>query len=117
MVKVGDFGLAMQLNHSISARSSIHGTDLYMAPEVYDERTCLKSDVWSLGISIIEMAEARNPFAGRSEEDMRSGQPPCLSSSEWSSDLIDFVKKCLVKDVNERPEVEELLLVSVSVMR
>ena len=88
-----------------------------MAPEVYEGHGCLKSAVWSLGISTIEMAEARNPFAGRSEEDMRSGQPPCLSSSEWSSDLVDFVKKCLVKDVKERPEVEELLLVSVVVMR
>ena len=72
MVKVGDFGLAMQLNHSISARSSIHGTDLYMAPEVYDERTCLKSDVWSLGISIIEMAEGKNPFDGLSAAKVRN---------------------------------------------
>ena len=72
MVKVGDFGLAMQLNHSISARSSIHGTDLYMAPEVYEERACLKSDVWSLGISIIEMAEGKNPFDGLSAAKVRN---------------------------------------------
>ena len=43
------------------------------------------------------------------------GEPPSLTSSGWSSDLIDFVKKCLVKDVNARCSVEELLKVSVEV--
>ena len=64
VVKVGDFGLAMQLNYSVSARSSIHGTDLYMGPEVYAGQCVLKSDVWSLGMSMIEIAEGRHPFAG-----------------------------------------------------
>ena len=116
-MKLGDSELDVWADHSYSKRQRVCSSPVYMAPEVYEGHGCLKSAVWSLGISTIEMAEARNPFAGRSEEDMRSGQPPCLSSSEWSSDLIDFVKKCLVKDVNERPAVEELLLVSVSVMR
>ena len=40
--------------------------------------------------------------------------PPSLSSSEWSSDLVDFVKRCLVKDVNARSSVDALLKVSVS---
>ena len=40
---------------------------------------------------------------------------PSLSSSQWSSDLVDFVSKCLVKDVNERASVDELLKVSVVV--
>ena len=44
------------------------------------------------------------------------GEPPSLSSSEWSSDLVDFVKRCLVKDVKDRSSVEELLRVGVSVM-
>ena len=38
--------------------------------------------------------------------------PPSLSSSEWSSDLVDFVNRCLVKDVKERASVDELLQVS-----
>ena len=42
------------------------------------------------------------------------GEPPSLSSSEWSSDLVEFVKRCLVKDVNRRSSVEELLKVGVS---
>ena len=62
MVKVGDFGLAVQLEHSCSRRNTACGTSLYMAPEVYGDGALLKSDVWSLGISIIEMAEGKHPF-------------------------------------------------------
>ena len=45
-----------------------------MAPEVYEEEGCLKSDVWSLGISIIEMAEGKNPFDGLSAAKVRNGR-------------------------------------------
>ena len=62
VIKVGDFGLAAQLNSSASRRSVVCGTSLYMAPEVFQERTCLSSDIWSLGISAIELAEGKQPF-------------------------------------------------------
>ena len=118
MVKLGDFGLAVQLEHSCSRRNSVCGTSMYMGPEVYEEGACLKSDVWSLGISVIEMAEGKNPMASWSSfqviKRVCEGEPPLLSSSGWSSDLIDFVRRCLVKDVNERASVEELLRVGVS---
>lgn len=42
---------------------SIAGTHWYMAPEVLDGLTQVKSDVWSLGITLIELADRRNPFA------------------------------------------------------
>ena len=42
---------------------SIAGTPWYMAPEVLDGLTQVKSDVWSLGITLIELADRRNPFA------------------------------------------------------
>ena len=119
MIKLGDFGLAVQLEHSCSKRNTTCGTSLYMGPEVYDGGACLKSDVWSLGISIIEMAESKNPFADfTSLQVMKKvcfGEPPSLSSSGWSSDLIDFVKKCLVRDVKKRASVDDLLKVSVVV--
>ena len=119
MIKLGDFGLAVQLEHSCSKRNTTCGTSWYMGPEVYEEEACLKSDVWSLGISIIEMAEGKNPFAGMTSAKIMNlvlnKSPPSLSSSGWSSDLVDFVKKCLVKDVNERASVDELLEVSVVV--
>ena len=107
--------MAVQLEHSCSRRSSLCGTSMYMGPEVYNEGACLKSDVWALGISIIEMAEKKNPFVDCTSAQVMnrviSMPPPSLSASGWSSDMIDFVKRCLVKDVSERASVEELLKV------
>ena len=115
MIKLGDFGLAVQLEHSCSKRNTVCGTSLYLAPEVYDEGAELKSDVWALGMSVIEMAEGKHPLASLTSaqaiKKVCFEEPPSLTSSGWSSDLVDFVKKCLVKDVNERSSVEELLKV------
>ena len=113
VIKLGDFGLAVQLEHSCSKRNNVCGTSMYMAPEVYEEEACLKSDVWALGMSVIEMAENKNPFAGMTSakivNQVLNKPSPSLSSSGWSSDLVDFVKKCLVKDVKKRASVEALL--------
>ena len=120
MVKVGDFGLAVQLEHSCSRRNTACGTSLYMAPEVYEGNTVLKSDVWALGMSVIEMAEGKHPLASCTSfqvmKKVCDGEPPSLSSSEWSSDLVEFVKRCLVKDVNRRSSVEELMKVGAVVV-
>lgn len=92
-----------------------------MAPEVYKSGSELKSDVWSLGISIVEMAEGKHPYADYSSSMVMyrvlNEPPPALTSSGWSSDLIGFVKRCLVKDVEERASVDELLKASFSVLR
>ena len=113
MIKLRGFILAAQLEHSCSRRNTVCGTSLYMAPEVYDGNTCLKSDVWSLGISIIEMAENKNPFAEGTPiqvmKEMCFNKPPSLTSSSWSSDLRDFITRCLQKDVDERASVDDLL--------
>ena len=88
----------------------------YDAPEVFEDETGLKSDVWSLGISMIELAEGKNPFDGFTAAMVMKavcvGSIPSLSSSEWSSSFVGFVSKCLVRDAKERASVDELMNVS-----
>lgn len=116
MAKVCDFGLAAQLDPNRKGKDVICGTPLYMAPEVFRGKEDLKSDVWSLGISLVEMAEGANPFAGCSSEVLRNrvlnANSPALPSSKWSSEFVDFVGKCLEKDVKKRWSVSELMEVS-----
>ena len=85
-----------------------------MAPEVLEgEGEGDKSDVWSLGMTLLELAERKHPYKDLSPsevvEKVTKEPPPSLSSKKWSPEFVDFVSKCLVKDVNERWSVKELL--------
>ena len=86
------------------------------APEEIEGQGELKSDVWSLGISIIEMAKGMNPFEGCDEHGVRSSLAvdglPSLSREQWSAECVDFVSKCVVRRVEERWSVEQLMDVS-----
>ena len=120
MIKLGDFVLSKQCNAGDFDDGSMYDALLYQAPEVFKDGAELKSDVWSLGMSMIEMAGGRNPYVGLTSKEFKkellNKRPPSFSSSGWSNDLVGFVKRCLVKDVNERASVKELLKVSVVVM-
>ena len=89
----------------------------YIAPEAFEGRSELKSDVWSLGVMLLEMVEGRHPFAALSVEEAKqrilNGEPPSLASSNGSSECIDFVNQCLKRNVTERASVSDLLQVSV----
>lgn len=109
---MGDFGLAVQLEHSFSERNIICGTLVYMAPEVFEERSCLKSDVWSLGVSIIELAEGRNPYMSIPASEIKRTvveTPSPSLSSRWSAQFVDFVNQCLIKDAEKRPSIANLM--------
>lgn len=116
MIKLGDFGLAANLKSTIDSRGTFCGTSWYLAPEVFDCKMVMKSDVWSLGISLIEMADGRNPYQGLDGAGFRQAvltKPPPTLSRRWSDAFVDFVSKCLVKEVAQRWGVDELIDVGV----
>ena len=93
--------------------SSDHDAFYNAAPEVFEGNACLKSDVWSLGMNLIEMAGENHPFDGRSEEEVKNAVMNGVTiPSTFSPDLADFVSRCLVKDVKDRASVDDLLKVS-----
>eukprot|EP00300_Choanocystis_sp_HF-7_P001774 c11421_g1_i1.p1 GENE.c11421_g1_i1~~c11421_g1_i1.p1 ORF type:complete len:417 (+),score=122.07 c11421_g1_i1:74-1324(+) len=113
--KLADFGVSGQLKDDDAKRNTVIGTPYWMAPEVIQEigyNTAV--DIWSLGITCIEMADSRPPLCNihpmRAIFMIPARPPPTLNNpSEWSAEFNDFIAKCLVKDPAERPSAETLL--------
>jgi serine/threonine protein kinase len=114
-IKLADFGVSAQLANTISKRQTVIGTPYWMAPEVIQETSYNgKADVWSLGITAIEMAEGKPPLHGihpmRAIFMIPNKPPPTFSDkTKWSEDLIDFVAQCLQKNAADRPTSKDLL--------
>jgi serine/threonine protein kinase len=110
-----DAQVAGQLTQTMSKRNTFVGTPFWMAPEViqmtnYDG----VADIWSLGITVIEMAEGAPPRADmhpfRAIFQIPKADPPTMTKPEdWSANLNDFLRHCLAKDPAERPHPADLL--------
>jgi serine/threonine protein kinase len=116
--KLADFGVSGQLSTLAKSRKTVIGTPFWMAPEVIHETGHdYKCDVWSLGITAIEMAEGKPPYSNihplRAMFVIPTRPPPRLSEPDkWSPEFNDFIAKCLVKNPKDRCSSEELLQVS-----
>ncbi|XP_026580041.1 misshapen-like kinase 1 isoform X4 [Pseudonaja textilis] len=118
-VKLVDFGVSAQLDRTVGRRNTFIGTPYWMAPEVIacdenpDATYDYRSDIWSLGITAIEMAEGAPPLCDM--HPMRAlfliprNPPPKLKSKKWSKKFIDFIDNCLIKAYPNRPSTEQLL--------
>ncbi|KAJ3049954.1 hypothetical protein HK097_009061, partial [Rhizophlyctis rosea] len=114
-VKIADFGVSERLTQTIAARRTVVGTPFWMSPEVITGSGYgTEADIWSLGITAIEMTEGVPPHA-----EMRPMQamfkipflpPPTLSEpSSFSETFNSFIAQCLTKAPAERPTAKTLL--------
>lgn len=128
-VKLADFGVSAQLSNNMSKRHTFVGSPYWMSPEVIQEEDYnFKADIWSLGITAIELAKGTPPQSKlppmRALFKIPSQSPPYLKDDEddnsedessfenrrtYSFEFKDFVKKCLVKNPNSRPSAAKLL--------
>jgi len=113
-VKLADFGVSAELTNTLNKRKTVVGSPYWMAPEVireshYDGR----ADVWSLGITCIEMAEGAPPHANlnplRAIFVIPTKPAPTLADPDgWSPEMLDFVGACCQKDASQRRDSASL---------
>ncbi|XP_067001655.2 myosin-IIIb isoform X2 [Anabrus simplex] len=119
-VKLVDFGVSSHLGATLGRRNTSVGTPYWMAPEVIaceqqlDSSYDARCDVWSVGITAIELAEGDPPLSElhpmRALFQIPRNPPPSLTHPEdFMPELSDFISECLVKDLEQRPFARELL--------
>ena len=107
-MKLSEYGVLPRTKRPNGNRATLW----HMAPEGFRGKMELKNDVWSLGISLFELASGRRAYSysGKNpEEIIPDSYPPSLYEGKWSAPFCDFLSKCLEKDVNQRASVRELM--------
>ncbi|KEG14633.1 protein kinase [Trypanosoma grayi] len=116
-VKIGDFGVS-KLVQTLDVSSTYVGTMYFMAPERLEQGAySFGSDVWSLGLTMISTVTGKNPWAPPEEMNLFNvlgriagdTTPTLPERPAYSENARDFVKKCLVRDPQERPFSADLL--------
>jgi serine/threonine kinase 3 len=113
--KLADFGVSGQLSDSTAKRNTVIGTPYWMAPEVIQENGYgVSADIWSLGITCIEMAQGHPPYNNihpmRAIFVIPSRPPPKLEQPDkFSEEFNNFIALCLVKKPEERMTASQLL--------
>lgn len=121
-IKLADFGISAKNRHMNQKKTSFAGSPYWVSPEVIAcENGKVKSynfkiDIWSLGITCIELADKQPPNYDLSHEKLfkkiqNEEAPILMNPSEWSKEFNDFIKCCLKKAPSERPSASELLKV------
>ncbi|CAG0883888.1 unnamed protein product [Cyprideis torosa] len=119
-VKLADFGVSARNRYTLQKRNTFIGSPYWMAPEVVmceTSRDCpydYRADVWSFGITMIEMAQVEPPNHELSPLrvllKIQKGQPPTLDAPRrFSKQFNAFISRCLVKNPAERPLVASLI--------
>uniref|UniRef100_A0A8C9W1D3 non-specific serine/threonine protein kinase n=1 Tax=Scleropages formosus TaxID=113540 RepID=A0A8C9W1D3_SCLFO len=119
-IKLADFGVSAKNTKTLQRRDSFIGTPYWMAPEVVmcetmkDAPYDYKADIWSLGITLIELAQIEPPHHElnpmRVLLKIAKSEPPTLEQpGKWSQEFKDFLKKALDKNPETRPSAAQLL--------
>ncbi|XP_050607429.1 myosin-IIIb [Macaca thibetana thibetana] len=119
-VKLVDFGVSAQLTSTRLRRNTSVGTPFWMAPEViaceqqYDSSYDARCDVWSLGITAIELGDGDPPLFDMHPVKTlfkipRNPPPTLLHPEKWCEEFNHFISQCLIKDFERRPSVTHLL--------
>ena len=114
--KLGDFGIGIQMTDD-EYRTSKKGSPHWMSPQVIlNKNYDTKTDIWSLGITCLELVEGEPPFADLNPDEVMSqiaNNPPkaedIIDAKEHTDEFIDFVNLCLELNPKKRPSANKLI--------